>query len=257
VKTSENNTVCPTEAKQPQGDDKLVNSPSNGAVDDPTFNEYMLKQLEVSIGYSQFLTELDEKANQYYVTWVSIIIGSATAIVTTQVNANLALILAISAVLIGSIGIRQRLRSVFFRQGNMVEAILRAGVHRYFQDKNESEFRRYGGEIILERHLLPHYQMRAGSHPWARIRAIGYFGLVHCALVGIGIGAMLQMPPIADLLPQPPSVRSSLVVPLCVAAVVLLTSIYWMSEKTKRSMTVTQQLCERLVAIQESQNRAS
>jgi hypothetical protein len=192
------------------------------------FFDYLLAELRMSDEYSKGLLERQEKANQSYISTLSIITGIVVALITTQSSYNLVFILAISAGLVGYLGIRSRILIIEYKQEDLYEGVLRAGLHQYFQKFNPEAFKEYGGLVLLERHKFREDYIKS---LWRRISLIGRFGLLHCILIGTGIALLSSILLSTFVQISLRTIWIDLLLPLAIGVIVSVVGIDIMSKK--------------------------
>ncbi len=229
---------------------------THGVLSEPSsnhpFHEYMLKELEMSFDHQKHLTNLEHQATQFFLTVVTLVLGGGVTLATTRPESDSSPIIAASAFLIGFGGLRLSLLKAFCHYEGLYELRLRAGIHRYFKKFDPTSFKEYGGEILLKGHEQDFPQRKLSWAPWTRARMVKYYGLIHSALMGVGLGVFAYsylpvLSPGAWAIPA----WSVIGIALFLAGILFAICTYWAADKVVYMGNDAKQRCDGLKRIQD------
>jgi len=147
------------------------------------FVQYMLAEFEMSWSYSQHLSEQVNRAIQLATTLISLIAGAAVTIVATVKGVDGWFLAAAAATLVGAIGLWTVRIKGYYDSVEIIETVLRGGIHAYFGRHDPEAFSEFGGRYLVSRHSFPDHRSRATESLW-------HASVAAAAVFGLGIGAL-------------------------------------------------------------------
>ncbi|MEQ1764654.1 MAG: hypothetical protein ABL984_16110 [Pyrinomonadaceae bacterium] len=167
-----------------------MNNDTTEAVRQQQFHEYMLKEMDMSYDYSKHLLELDSRSTNLHLSLFVVLAGAAATIVASKGATDAYLLVGTTLIILGITGCISYRRKLENHVNRTCENEMRVGMHEYFRELNRSEFDKWGGSLMVEKHKSNLESMWTIAEQSGRLipnfQGVGAFAILNALMVAIG-----------------------------------------------------------------------